>query len=159
MPDTRQSKTEPASKDDANAIDDSILGTAKIDPDAYKASTSNTSRLESFKYALAGLVYMFRRERSTRLLVALTILVVVLCLWLEISMTQFALCLISVGMVWMGEVLNSAIEAVVDLSVDGLHPLAKVAKDVGSTATLIATIVALVVNLMILLPPLLEQLG
>lgn len=63
------------------------------------------------------------------------------------------------AMVFTAEFLNTAIEAVVDLASPHKHPLAKVGKDVGAGAVLIAAIVAILVGLLILWPPLWERLA
>jgi diacylglycerol kinase (ATP) len=65
---------------------------------------------------------------------------------------------LAIGMVWASEILNTAIEAVVDLSSPVHHPLAKVGKDVGAAAVLIAAVAAMVIGLLILGPPLVAKL-
>jgi diacylglycerol kinase (ATP) len=144
---------------DREEIDDSILGTAKIDPDRYSATSSNPDRLASFKYAIAGLIYMFHREQSIKLLSAVTVVILLLLLWLPVGSVAAALVLLSVGLVWMGEFLNSAVEAVVDLSTDDVHPLAKVAKDVAAAGVLVGSAIMLIVVILILGPLLLNQFG
>lgn len=140
-------------------VDDSVLGTAKIDPNEFSAHESNTNRLQSLKYAVAGLLYMFRRERSIRVLTLVTVIGWGLLLWLDVDGVEIALVLLSIGVVWMAEFLNSAVEAVVDLATDEIHPMAKVAKDVASAAVLVGALVALSVTAITLVPPLLDKLG
>lgn len=139
-------------------IDDSILGTAKIDPDAFKAVSANPDRLSSAKYALAGLIYMFRREKSTKALTFVTALAVLILPWLQLPAIEAALILFAVGLIWIAEILNSAVEAVVDLATDDVHPMAKVAKDVSSAATLVSVLLAIVINVMLVLPAILDKL-
>jgi diacylglycerol kinase (ATP) len=62
-----------------------------------------------------------------------------------------------IAMVWSAEFLNTSIEAVVDLASPAQHPLAKVGKDVGAAAVLIAAVAAVLVGLLILGPPLLGK--
>ncbi len=59
--------------------------------------------------------------------------------------------------VWMGEFINTALEAIVDLASPEIHPLAKIGKDVGAAAVLIAAIAAVIVGLLILGPPFLAK--
>ena len=60
-------------------------------------------------------------------------------------------------MVWIAEFLNTALEAVVDLASPSHHPLAKVGKDVGAAAVLIAAMVSVIAGLLIMGPPLLSK--
>ena len=62
------------------------------------------------------------------------------------------------ALVWMAEFVNSALEAMVDLASPDVHPLAKVGKDVGAAAVLIAAVSAALVGLLILGPPLAQRL-
>ena len=87
------------------------------------------------------------------------VLVVVLGLWLRIAWTQWPPLLLAVALVWMAEFINSALEAIVDLASPGRHPLARVGKDVGAAAVLIAALAAAAIGLIILLPPLTARLG
>lgn len=146
-------------KTDHEPIDESILGTAKINPDSFKATASNPDRLASAKYAFAGLIYMFRREQSTKALTLFTGILVVLLVGLQVETVPAALVVLSIGLVWMAEFLNSAVEAVVDLATDEIHPMAKVAKDVASAAVLVGLVVNVAVVLMVLGPIVLEKLG
>lgn len=140
-------------------IDDSIMGTARINPEDYNASGSNPNRLESTKFAIAGLIYMFRHEQSIQGLTVFSVIVFALVLWLPVSSVAAALVLLSIGLLWMGEFLNSAVEAVVDMAAEGIHPMAKVAKDVAAAAVLVGTVIVVIVCILILGPPLLEQIG
>jgi diacylglycerol kinase len=62
--------------------------------------------------------------------------------------------MLTVGLVWVAEFVNTSVEAVVDLLSPDIHPLAKVAKDVAAAAVLIAALAAVVIGLLILGPPL-----
>jgi diacylglycerol kinase (ATP) len=143
---------------DQEEFDDTILGTAKIDPDQHSPGKSNPDRIASLKYSIAGLIYMFRHEQSIKALSIWSLTVVVLVVWLPVGSVAAALVLLSVGLVWMGEFLNSAVEAVVDLSTEDIHPMAKIAKDVAASAVLVGVVIMIIVMVLILGPPLLEQL-
>ena len=80
-------------------------------------------------------------------------------LWLGLPPRDWAVLLLTIAMVWAAEFFNTAIEAVVDLASPAKHPLAKVGKDVGAAAVLIAALAAIGVGLLILGPPLWEKMG
>ena len=70
------------------------------------------------------------------------------------SHIEWAALALTIGLVWMAECFNTALEAVVDLASPGLHPLAKISKDVGAAAVLVAAITSIVIGLLILGPAL-----
>lgn len=84
----------------------------------------------------------------------MSILAVVLGLWLSISRIEWVVIIFVITLVWLAEFLNTALEAVVDLASPEQNHLAKVGKDVGAAAVLIAAGAAVIVGLVILGPPL-----
>jgi len=66
--------------------------------------------------------------------------------------------ILTTAVVFAAEFMNTAIEAVVDLASPEFHPLAKIGKDVGAAAVLVAALAAILIGLLILGPPLLEKL-
>lgn len=82
------------------------------------------------------------------------ILVILVGLWLKLSPVHWAIIILTIAMVFTAEFINTAIEAVVDLAMPTHHPLAKVGKDVGAGAVLIAALAGVVIGLLILGPPL-----
>jgi diacylglycerol kinase (ATP) len=117
------------------------------------------SRLHSFGHALRGLAYVVRTQRNAWIHVVISVVVLVLSLWLRLNPLEWAIIILTMAMVFTAEFLNTAIEAVVDLASPHKHPLAKVGKDVGAGAVLIAAIAAILVGLLILWPPLWERLS
>jgi diacylglycerol kinase len=75
-------------------------------------------------------------------------------LWLGLPVRDWAVIVLTIAMVFTAEFINTAIEAIVDLASPDHHPLAKVGKDVGAGAVLVAALAAVVVGLLILGPPL-----
>lgn len=140
-------------------IDNSLIGTMKINPNDYKAVEKNKDDIARAKYALAGLLYLLRYEQSVRNLLIVSVVVISLIFWLQIEVIHGVVVFLSLGLVWATESLNTAIEATVDLVTQKLHPMAKVAKDVAATATLAATITSFITTMILLLPPLVEKLG
>ncbi len=112
------------------------------------------SLIDSFRYAFAGLSYALRTQRNTRIHLAIAVLVVAMGLWLQIPLTQWSVLALTIGVVLVGEMLNTVAETLVDLISPGYHPLAKVVKDVTAGAVLLTAIISVVVGLLILGPPL-----
>lgn len=109
----------------------------------------------SFKYAWAGVHYAFVTQRNFRIHTAITILAVSLGFYLKVSAVEMSIISLTCAMVMVLELLNTALESVVDLSVgQSYHELAKIAKDCAAGAVLIAAMAALLVASFILLPPL-----
>lgn len=144
---------------DNDDLDKSLLGTAKIDADEFSAREGNPDRVSATKYAIAGVIYMLRREPSVRYLSLASLLVLVLALWLPETRIERILAILTMSMVWAGEFMNTALEAVVDLATDDIHPMAKVAKDVAAGSVFILSSTTLVIQLMIFVPLLIEKLS
>jgi diacylglycerol kinase len=113
-----------------------------------------TSRYHSFRYAFHGWGYVLRTQRNAWIHSLIATLVILMGLWLRISVQDWAILVLTIAMVFTAEFINTAIEAVVDLASPTHHPLAKVGKDVGAAAVLIAALAAILVGLLILGPPL-----
>ncbi len=123
-------------------------------PTESSARWQSKSRLASFRYAFSGLWYMLRTQRNAWIHAAATVCVVALGLWLSLSRIEWAILALTIGSVWMAEFINTALEAVVDLASPDIHPLAKVGKDVGAAAVLVAAFTSVTVGLLILGPAL-----
>lgn len=84
-----------------------------------------------------------------------SIAVILMSFILHIPASSWALILLAIAMVWIAEFLNTALEAVVDLATNHQHhELARVGKDVGAAAVLIAAVSSIIIGLLILGPPL-----
>ncbi len=112
------------------------------------------SRLHSFRHAFRGWGYVIRTQRNAWIHTLASTLVVALGLWLRLPRRDWAVLLLTIGLVWTAEFLNTALEAVVDLASPQQHPLARIGKDVGAAAVLIAALIAVLTGLLILGPPL-----
>lgn len=115
------------------------------------------SRIASFRCAFHGWWYVIRTQKNAWMHALASVCVLILGLWLALPARDWAALVIVIGMVWSAEFLNTSIEAVVDLASPAHHPLAKVGKDVGAAAVLIAAGAAVLVGLLILGPPLWEK--
>ncbi len=117
------------------------------------------SRLESFRYAFAGLWYVLRTQRNAWIHAIATVGVISLGLWLQIGLRDWAILILAIFVVWLAEIINTALEAITDLASPQVHPLARVGKDVGAGAVLLASITAFVLGLLVLLPAMKEKLS
>ena len=100
--------------------------------------------LNSIKYSVDGLVNAYQNEQSLWLHAMCTIIIVILGFALQISFIQWAIIVIALVIVLAVELLNTAIEATVDLVTKEIHPLAKVAKDCGSAAAFVSSIMVFI---------------
>ncbi len=117
------------------------------------------SRMRSFGYAFRGWWHVLRTQQNAWIHAVISTAVIIVSLWLRLSARDLAVLLVTIAMVWAAEFFNTAIEAVVDLASPDKHPLAKVGKDVGAAAVLIAALASIGVGLLILGPPLWEKIS
>ncbi|AFZ49836.1 diacylglycerol kinase [Dactylococcopsis salina PCC 8305] len=109
----------------------------------------------SFRYAFAGVRYAFSTQRNFRIHTVIGTIAISLGIFLEISNVEMAVIGITIAFVLALELLNTALESVVDLTVkQTYHELAKVAKDCAAGAVLMGALAALFVAGIILFPPL-----
>ena len=114
----------------------------------------------SFRYAWAGIVYAVRTQRNFRIHLAIGLVALCLGVTLHIKPIEAAVVAITISAVLVMELMNTALESVVDLTVgQTYHELAKIAKDCAAGAVLISAIAALLVAGFIYLPPLLALLN
>lgn len=116
------------------------------------------SRMQSFPHAFRGWFYVLRTQRNAWIHSAIATAVFILGLWLGLSPNDWAIIILTTAMVFAAEFVNTAIEAVVDLASPDRHPLAKIGKDVGAAAVLVAALAAILIGLLILGPPLWQKL-
>jgi len=105
--------------------------------------------LWSFNYAVEGIVYALRTQRNMRLHALAAATVLFAALFFRISALELVALVFAIGLVIVTELINTAIEATVDVATQGLDPLAKTAKDVAAGAVLVASVVAVVVGFVI----------
>ncbi len=114
-----------------------------------------SSRIKAFGYAFSGWWYVIRTQRNAWIHMTVSIIVIALSFLLHISGNEWALIILAIALVWIAEFLNTALEAVVDLAANRQeHELARIGKDVGAAAVLIAAIASIIIGLLVLGPPL-----
>ena len=113
-----------------------------------------SSRIASFGHAFRGWHYVLLTQMNAWIHSAVAMVVFILGLWLHLSARDWAVIILTTAVVFVAEFMNTAIEAVVDLASPEIHPLAKIGKDVGAAAVLVAALAAVLIGLLILGPPL-----
>lgn len=114
---------------------------------------------KSFGYAFEGIFACIRKERNMKIHCVMAVLVVITGIILKLSVTEWCICLLLFGLVMALEMVNTAVEAVVDLVTEERKPLAKLAKDAAAGAVLIAAIMAAIIGCIIFVPKGLVFLG
>ena len=113
----------------------------------------------SFWYAAKGLEYAFSTQRNFRIHVGFALVAFCLGFFLGLNKSDLAIMALTATSVLVVELLNTAIESVVDLAIGKrFHPLAQIAKDCSAGAVLVASISSVLIAVLLLFPPLLKQL-
>lgn len=142
------------------SISSNLQTTPKSKKESKTAWQVAPNLLTSFRYAWAGIVYAVRTQRNFRIHLAIGLVALSLGIVLHIQALEAAIVAITVSAVLVIELINTALESVVDLTVgQTYHELAKIAKDCAAGAVLIAAMAALLVAAFIYLPPLLVLLN
>lgn len=105
--------------------------------------------ISSFKYAFQGMLSALKTERNLKIHVTIMILVIIAGIVLKISKIEWIICIILFGLVIGGEMLNSAIETVVDIAMPDINSKAKFAKDAAAGAVLVFAIASAIIGFMI----------
>lgn len=106
----------------------------------------------SFRYAMNGIIYAFKTERHIMIHSFAAGIVMLLGFYFHVSKVEWLVLFLTIAMVITLEMVNTAIEKVVDLVTEEYHPLAKYAKDIAAGAVLIASIFAVVIGSIIFIP-------
>jgi len=106
----------------------------------------------SFGYAFAGLWWSIKTQRNMRIHLAAVVAVFVLGVVLRLTAGELAVLALTCTVVLAAEMINTVVEATVDLASPERHPLAKVAKDVAAGAVLVTAIGAIGVGLLLFVP-------
>lgn len=120
--------------------------------------TGKNPLYKSFEYAFEGIFAGIRGERNMKIHCFAAVCVIVAGVLFHISVTEWCICLVLFGLILSLELVNTAIEAVVDLVTEDKKPLAKLAKDTAAGAVLIAAVMAAMAGLLIFVPKLVSLL-
>ena len=119
------------------------------DYEEVKPPVKPKTAMESFKYAIDGILDVFRTQKHMRFHFVTVVLVLLAALLLDLPKRDMLILLFTISLVLMAEMFNTAIETVVDMVTQTYHPLAKFAKDAAAGAVLIATGTAIVVGFLL----------
>ena len=126
----------------------------KKDSNTNKDNFRGQSILRSFGVAISGILLVVKEERNIKIHILATILAIILGVVLNISIGEWCVVTIAIGIVMAGELINSAIETLVDVVMPNYDIRAKKVKDVSAGAVLILAISALIVGMLIFIPKL-----
>ncbi len=115
------------------------------------------NRIQSFQYAFYGIWHTIKTQRNAQVHLSIGVIILAIGLILDLTLTDWAILVLTMGFVIAMEMLNTAAESAMDLITTEFNPYVKVVKDVAAGAVLVAALTAVVVGLLILGPPLLER--
>jgi undecaprenol kinase len=108
--------------------------------------------LRPFTFAIVGILHAIRNERNMKIHTVVAVIVIILGLFYQLSAIEWMLIVFAIGGMLSLELMNTAIERVVDLVTKDFHPLAKQAKDVAAGAVFIYAILSVLIGCIIFLP-------
>jgi diacylglycerol kinase (ATP) len=107
------------------------------------------SVFESFNFAIEGIIHVLRTQRNMRIHFAAAVAVLIAALAFDVSRLELIALLIAIAFVLIAEMINTAVEAAVDVASTSFDPMAKLAKDIGAGAVLIAAVNAIAVGYLV----------
>ena len=107
------------------------------------------SIIESFNFAIEGVVHVLRAQRNMRIHFAIAVIVLVLAVLVGVSKIELIALLIAIAFVLVAEMINTAIEGAIDAATTSFDPMAKLAKDIAAGAVLIAAVTAVAVGYLV----------
>ena len=113
------------------------------------SSRRSPTILDSFNYATEGIIHVLRTQRNLRIHFAVAFIVLIAALVINVTKLELIALLISITFVLIAEMLNTAIEAAIDIATTSFDPMAKLAKDIAAGAVLIATVNAIAVGYLV----------
>jgi len=105
--------------------------------------------LDSFNFAIEGIIYSVRTQRNMRIHMVLALIVLTACFFYDLNRIELLVIIITITMVIMAELFNTAIELAIDSTVNYYHPLVKLAKNAAAGGVLVAAINAVAVGYII----------
>ena len=105
--------------------------------------------IQSLNWAFEGVIHVLRTQRNMRIHFALATAVLILAFSYGVTKLELMALLVAISFVLIAEMVNTAIEATIDLATTSFDPLAKIAKDIAAGAVLIAAVNAIVVGYLV----------
>jgi diacylglycerol kinase (ATP) len=113
------------------------------------SSRPRPSIFESFNYAIEGVVHVLRTQRNMRIHFALAVAVLAVAVAVGVSKLELIALLLAIAFVLVAEMINTAVEGVIDVSTTAFDPMAKLAKDIAAGAVLIASVNAVAIGYLV----------
>lgn len=114
-------------------------------------------RMSSFVFAGKGVAHTFRTQPNAKIHAVAAVVVVAAGWWLDVAAGEWCVLLLAIGLVWVAELANTAIEHLTDLVSPGYHELAGRAKDSAAGAVLIAAAISILAGIIVFLPHVLNR--
>ena len=118
-----------------------------------------TRLLKSFMYAFRGLIRAFREEQNLRIQALVGIIALMMAWYLGVTKAEWCILILTIGIVMLAEIINTAIELVTDVLKPRIDNYVKVIKDVMAAAVMISAVMAVVIGLIIFIPYLIDKFG
>jgi diacylglycerol kinase (ATP) len=122
----------------------------------YQQRFSLRKRFESFRHAFHGLVIFFRKEHNSRIHLFAAVCVVSAGILFKISPFEWLAIILSIGLVFVAEIINTAVENIGDYISPAYNEKIRVIKDLAAAAVLISAITALISGLIIFIPEIIK---
>lgn len=116
----------------------------------WRLVMKNKNLIESFVNASRGVLYTVLKEKNMKIHLIAAVLVFLAGIWLDISRIEFAILCLTIALVICFELINTAMEVVVDFIVDVYHPKAKIIKDVSAGAVFVSAFFSIIIGIIIL---------
>src|SRR5215469_9957579 len=116
---------------------------------AGAVSQRSPSILDSFNYAFEGIIHVLRTQRNMRIHFAIAVVVLVAAIFSDVTKLELIALLLAIAFVLIAEMINTALEAAIDVATTSFDPMAKLAKDIAAGAVLIAAINAVAVGYLV----------
>ena len=110
---------------------------------------SRPSVIESFNFAIEGVIHVLRTQRNMRIHFGAAVVVIVVSVAVGVSKIELIVLLLSIAFVLIAEMINTAIEGTIDAATTSFDPMAKLAKDIAAGAVLIASVNAVAVGYLV----------
>lgn len=106
----------------------------------------------SFKHAFDGVIYTIKTQPNFQVHLFFTAIAVIAGFYFDLTRAEWAVIIFVIGLVLIAEMVNTSIEAVIDLHTEKFHELAKVSKDVSAGMVLVSATIAVITGVLIFLP-------
>jgi undecaprenol kinase len=119
-----------------------------------QAAVKQPPFLRSLRHAITGLIEAVRLQRNAKIQLSIGLLAMIAGAAIGLDAVRWSILILTMGLVLSAEIMNTAVEAAVDLTTAEIHPLARQAKDAAAGAVLCAAVTAVLVGVCLFGPTL-----